>query len=80
MPARWAPDSAPARADNCYDFWCGVDGQGLGLAELGLPAAECARAAPDMLRRAAALAPERRAEPAAAAALLALATEAVCSG
>ena len=41
--------------DNCFDFWCGVDGQAGGLRELGLDEDESAAAAPDMLRRAAAV-------------------------
>lgn len=40
--------------DNCYDFWCGANGQATGLTELGLARDESQEATPDMLRRAAA--------------------------
>ena len=46
--------------DNCYDIWCGVTGQAVGLTELGLDKAEAQEVAPDMLRRAAAASSRRR--------------------
>lgn len=46
--------------DNCYDIWCGVEGQAMGLMQLGLDEAEAREAAPDMLRRAAAASSRRR--------------------
>jgi hypothetical protein len=46
--------------DNCYDIWCGVAGQAVGLIELGLDKAEAQEPAPDMLRRAAAASYRRR--------------------
>ena len=46
--------------DNCYDIWCGVQGQAAGLIELGMKREEVQEAAPDMLRRAASACSSRR--------------------
>lgn len=63
--------------DNCYDFWCGVDGQAGDLRQLGLHDNESANAAPDMLRRAAAVGAAQRSDESVATELLRLATVAV---